>query len=88
MKQFVDQKGNKVNYGDIVHYSESVNEKNFKSFFDVHVTLTPENIDKLKAIGAVKEVELKEKTTHIKEVYQNLKMNLLLWVLKKHLLKT
>lgn len=62
MKHFVDQKGNKVNYGDIVHYSESVNEKNFKSFFDVHVTLTPENIGKLKSIGAIREIELKEKT--------------------------
>lgn len=60
LKHLVDQKGHEVKFGDVVHYSESVNEKNYKSFFDIHVTLTPENLEKLKLLGAVKEVEMKE----------------------------
>ena len=58
MKQLIDQNGKIVKFGDLIHYSESVSKKDYKSFFDVHVTLTPENIEKLKAIGAVQEKEV------------------------------
>lgn len=62
MKHFVDQNGNIVQFGNIVHYSENVSKKDFKSFFDIHVTLTKENVDKLKAIGAIHEKEISDIT--------------------------
>lgn len=64
MKQFVDQKGNLINFGELVHYTERINEKGYTSFCEIHTTLTPKNVEALKAIGAIKEVEVEVTLEH------------------------
>lgn len=62
MKQFVNQKGKVVKFGDVVHYHDNVTKEGFVSFIDIHTTFTPQNLEMLKAIGAVKEVDVNQKT--------------------------
>lgn len=62
MKQFVNQKGKVVKFGDVVHYHENITKEGYVSFLDVHTTFTPQNLEMLKMIGAVKEVDVTTKT--------------------------
>ena len=59
MKQFLDQKGNLINFGETVHYTERVRKKGYTSFCEIHTTLTPENVEALKMMGAITETEEK-----------------------------
>lgn len=67
MKHFVDQKGKIVKFGDMIHYHESTKENGYSAYYDIHVTLIPGNVEHLKAIGAIKEVEEEPKNINLYE---------------------
>lgn len=63
MKAYFDQKGNEVKFGELLHY-EDHSKKNH--YLELSITLSPENLDTLKKIGAVTEKEIAE--TKVKDL--------------------
>lgn len=59
MKRFVDQKGRTVKFGDTVHYHEGIRENGLDGYYSICGILTPNNIEKLKCLGIIKEIEVK-----------------------------
>lgn len=84
MKAYFDQKGNEVKFGELLHY-EDRSKKN--SFLELNITLTPENLDTLKKLGAVTEKETVE--TKVKDLsYYNNNLQELLGKNSDNYLKT